>query len=270
MEKVTFGKSIEYLTDDDFTDCPKLKTFVISSDNLNVESANRMTFSRNHANLNIVVPKELEKRYKTVYFSSLSECINRSKDNINYPVTVNGEMFTNKKLTIKFGNGTAAFDPETNALTLDNATITKYAKVSPLDEKKVIGDGMIESKLDDLTIILKGTNVMKWADSNAGLDGNGIDAWGSLTIKDSGTLGIEWEEKVYSEDYKTAKYPKIYSTGDMVINGAAIRVIYPTNYEEPTWGKTYTEKINIDSNAHYSEYTHGVITHTEKPITIIN
>ena len=131
MEKVTFGKSIEYLDDSDFEDCPKLKTFVISSDNLNVERANQMTFSRNDANINIVVPKELETKYKTIYFPNLSECVNRSKDNINYPVTVNGEMFTNKKLTIKCGNGTATFDPSTNTVTLNNATITHRVEVSP-------------------------------------------------------------------------------------------------------------------------------------------
>ena len=103
-----------------------------------------------------------------VYFPNLSECVNRSEDNINYPLTVNGEIFTSKKLKIKCGNGTAEFDPASNILTLDNAAITKYTMVSPSNDRKIIGDGMIESKLDKLTIILKGNNVMKWADSNTG------------------------------------------------------------------------------------------------------
>ena len=105
----------------------------------------------------------------------MNERINRSDSTVYYPLTVNGEMFASDHLTIKCGDGTAVFDPETNTLTLDNATVTKYAKVSPSEERRVTNDGVIESRLDDLTIVLKGTNVMKWAEPNIGVVGNGID-----------------------------------------------------------------------------------------------
>lgn len=42
-----------------------------------------------------------------------------------YPIWVNGEQFTSKHLTIPCGNGSAVYEPETNAITLNSAKITR-------------------------------------------------------------------------------------------------------------------------------------------------
>lgn len=64
----------------------------------------------------------------------------------NYDLSVNGEQFTSEKLTIQCGEGTATYDPATQNLTLDNASITN-----------AVDYGGIDSKLtSDLTITLQG------------------------------------------------------------------------------------------------------------------
>ena len=42
-----------------------------------------------------------------------------------YGLYVNGEPFTSEKLSIKCGDGTATYDPDTATLTLNDAAITK-------------------------------------------------------------------------------------------------------------------------------------------------
>lgn len=63
----------------------------------------------------------------------------------NYDLSVNGEQFTSEKLTIQCGEGTATYDPATQNLTLNNASITN-----------AVDYGGIDSELTgDLTITLR-------------------------------------------------------------------------------------------------------------------
>lgn len=69
-------------------------------------------------------------------------------DTTQYDLFVNGEQFTSEKLTIECGEGTATYDPATQTLALNNASITN-----------AIDYGGIHSKLTgDLTITLQGSN----------------------------------------------------------------------------------------------------------------
>lgn len=69
-------------------------------------------------------------------------------DTTQYDLFVNGEQFTSERLTIECGEGTATYDPATQTLALNNASITNAADY-----------GGIKSKLTgNLTITLQGSN----------------------------------------------------------------------------------------------------------------
>lgn len=92
----------------------------------------------------------------------------------NYNLSVNGEQFTSEKLTIQCGEGTATYDPATQNLTLDNASITN-----------AVDYGGIDSELTgDLTITLQGSNQITFNDNI------GIMATGNVIFHGSGSLAI--------------------------------------------------------------------------------
>lgn len=95
-------------------------------------------------------------------------------DTTQYDLFVNGEQFTSEKLTIECGEGTATYDPATQTLALNNASIANTA-----------GYGGIASNLTgDLTIALQGNNSIT-------LDDNmGIMAAGNIEITGPGNLAI--------------------------------------------------------------------------------
>lgn len=99
-------------------------------------------------------------------------------DTTQYDLFVNGEQFTNERLTIECGEGTATYDPATQTLALNNAAITNAADY-----------GGIKSKLTgNLTITLQGSNYITF-DDNMGIMASGnvaIQGPGSLTINVAG------------------------------------------------------------------------------------
>ena len=105
----------------------------------------------------------------------------------NYGLYVNGEQFTSEKLSIVCGEGTAAYDPNTKTLSLNNAVITNGGKSdeNPKYGIRVVGD-------TDLTIKLSGTNSITLA------NGGGIFADGSsdnYNIIGGGklTIDVKWD-----------------------------------------------------------------------------
>lgn len=73
----------------------------------------------------------------------------------DYNLSVNGERFTSEKLTIQCGEGTATYDPATQNLTLNNASITN-----------AVDYGGIDSELtSDLTITLQGSSQITFSDN---------------------------------------------------------------------------------------------------------
>lgn len=95
-------------------------------------------------------------------------------DTTQYDLFVNGEQFTSEKLTIECGEGTATYDPATQTLALNNASIANTA-----------GYGGIASNLTgDLTITLQGNNSITFDDNM------GIMAAGNVEITGPGNLAI--------------------------------------------------------------------------------
>lgn len=95
-------------------------------------------------------------------------------DTSQYDLFVNGEQFTSEKLTIECGEGTATYDPATQTLTLNNASITN-----------AVDYGGIDSKLtSNLTIALQGGNSITFDDNM------GIRAAGNVEITGPGSLKI--------------------------------------------------------------------------------
>lgn len=95
-------------------------------------------------------------------------------DTSQYDLFVNGEQFTSEKLTIECGEGTATYEPATQTLTLNNASITNAADY-----------GGIRSELtSDLTIALQGSNSITFDDNM------GIMAAGSIEILGPGSLEV--------------------------------------------------------------------------------
>lgn len=95
-------------------------------------------------------------------------------DTSYYDLYVNGEQFTSDNLTIECGEGTATYDPATQTLTLNNASVTNAADY-----------GGIRSELtSDLTIALQGSNHITFDDNM------GIMAAGNVEITGPGSLAI--------------------------------------------------------------------------------
>lgn len=95
-------------------------------------------------------------------------------DTSYYDLYVNGERFTSDNLTIECGEGTATYEPATQTLTLNNASITNTADY-----------GGIRSELtSDLTIALQGSNSIAFDDNM------GIMAAGNVEITGPGNLAI--------------------------------------------------------------------------------
>lgn len=75
-------------------------------------------------------------------------------DITHYSLHVNGEFFSSDKLIIRCGSGTAQFNPESNTLTLNNATLSKTPT-----KGNFYADSAIGSALSDLTVVFNGKTV---------------------------------------------------------------------------------------------------------------
>ena len=96
-------------------------------------------------------------------------------DTSYYDLYVNGERFTSDNLAIECGEGTATYDPATQTLTLDNASITN-----------ALGSGGIYSGLtSDLNIVLQGENRITFDDNM------GVMATGNIELSGSGSHTID-------------------------------------------------------------------------------
>ena len=94
----------------------------------------------------------------------------------NYDLYVNGEQFTSEKLSIKCGDGTATYDPDTETLTLNDAAITKGVTNNNY--------GIIMNGNTNLNITLSGKNSINLQ------EGGGIIASSDVKITGSGKLSV--------------------------------------------------------------------------------
>ena len=126
-----------------------------------------------------------------------------------YDLYVNGERFTSDKLTIACGSGTATFDPSTNTLTLNNATIDTGCIIKQIHDPRdhenynnsIYG---IYSKIDTLKVIVNGNNTISTTktDESAVLKLNTISGFycsGNLEISGNGKLKVDISDISYDQ-----------------------------------------------------------------------
>ena len=148
-------------------------------------------------------------------------------DTTQYDLFVNGEQFTSEKPTIECGEGTATYDPATQTLTLNNASITNAADY-----------GGINSKLTgDLTIALQGSNQITFDDNM------GIMAAGNVEITGPGNLAI----------YVAGETKDGLSVaGDVSVRGTSLSVNAPGGIGIASDGTVSLDNAQVTSAALYA------------------
>ena len=210
LESVTLPPSSLTLYGKAFYGCKNLKTvnIVKPSDDFDMSNykvnsrcsdgdLSTAPFANTDINLVIYVPEDLEDTFKSEYMPYYADRINPAQSINRYPVSVNGEVFSQNNLVISCGGGSATFDPDSNTLTLDNAEITQEAQKYFADFETQ--RPAIASEIDGLSIIFIGDNRVVggpideyedenfvWHDARPGLDG--IESIGSLNISGDGTF----------------------------------------------------------------------------------
>ena len=148
-------------------------------------------------------------------------------DTTQYDLFVNGEQFTNERLTIECGEGTATYDPATQTLALNNASITNAADY-----------GGIKSKLTgNLTITLQGNNYITFDDNM------GIMASGNVAIQGPGSLAIN----VAGETMDGMSV-----TGDVSVRGTSLAVNAPGGVGIASNGTVSIDNAHVTSAALYA------------------
>lgn len=150
-------------------------------------------------------------------------------DTTQYDLFVNGEQFTNERLTIECGEGTATYDPATQTLALNNAAITNAADY-----------GGIKSKLTgNLTITLQGSNYITFDDNM------GIMASGNVAIQGPGSLTIN----VAGE---TMDGISVTGAGDVSVRGTNLVIKAPGGIGIASDGTVSIDNAHVTSAALYA------------------
>lgn len=220
-----------------FDGCTNLKKVYV---NYNTEtqgsiyySLSQGTFTGAGKDLVVYVPEKDLDMYNEM-FPTIAYLFNADEDDVRYPLTVNGQVVTQKNLTIQCGDGTATFDPETSTLTLENADLTDtlfahFMKTYTIDEEGIWisyqASGIV-SDLPKLNIVLKGRNVIHTSNGDLPYF---LTAYQNVDITGDGSI----EASFYSENYlitdpetgesvpKPASTGALYTTvdGDLTLDG---------------------------------------------------
>ncbi|NLW69607.1 MAG: hypothetical protein GX061_00765 [Eubacteriaceae bacterium] len=138
-----------------------------------------------------------------------------------YDLWVNNERFTDGKLSVVCGSGTAVYDPAENKLTLNDATITQGYEYSEY------GDAAgIYIKIDGLTIELKGDNFINDTAPGSTITADAISTYEidpsyacirhDLTVVGLGKLTIDVNAQWYGYG--------IYCTGDLTLDKVTLDI----------------------------------------------
>lgn len=205
LAEITIPSTVKSIDSSAFDGCTGLVSVTF-------ESATPPAFSYNVFNpsqpaFRIHVPEGSEEAYIAALGEDFAGYILDS-GTLFYPLFVNGERFRSDKLTIACGDGTAMFDPDTNTLTLTNATITEYGG-------KYGYCGAINSGFENLTIVLVGENTI-----NSEGDSINSDVGCNLVITGDGTLTTNKQMDLGRD----SGYGGNNDTGDLVIDGATVNV----------------------------------------------
>lgn len=147
-------------------------------------------------------------------------------DTSYYDLYVNGERFTSDNLAIECGEGTATYDPATQTLTLDNASITN-----------ALGSGGIYSGLtSDLNIVLQGENRITFDDNM------GVMATGNIELLGSGSLII---------DVAGETRDGISAAGNVSVHGTTLNINAPGGVGIASDGSVFVDNAKLTSHALY-------------------
>lgn len=145
-------------------------------------------------------------------------------DTSYYDLYVNGERFTSDNLAIECGEGTATYDPATQTLTLDNASITN-----------ALGSGGIYSGLtSDLNIVLQGENRITFDDNM------GVMATGNIELSGSGSLTI---------DVAGETKDGISAAGNVSVHGTTLNINAPGGIGIASDGSVFVDNAKLTSHA---------------------
>ena len=148
-------------------------------------------------------------------------------DTSYYDLYVNGERFTSDNLAIECGEGTATYDPATQTLTLDNASITN-----------ALGSGGIYSGLtSDLNIVLQGENRITFDDNM------GVMATGNIELSGSGSLTI---------DVAGETKDGISAVGSVSVCGTTLSINAPGGVGIVSDGSVIVDNAKLTSHALYA------------------
>ena len=148
-------------------------------------------------------------------------------DTSYYDLYVNGERFTSDNLAIECGEGTATYDPATQTLTLDNASITN-----------ALGSGGIYSGLtSDLNIVLQGENRITFDDNM------GVMATGNIELSGSGSLTI---------DVAGETRDGISAAGNVSVHGTTLNINAPGGVGICSDGSVFVDNARLTSHALYA------------------
>ncbi len=211
-----------------FEGCTNLKKVYV---NYNTETQGSIhyalseeTFKGAGKDLVVYVPEKDIDMYNQM-FPTISYLFNADEEDVRYPLTVNGQVVTQKNLTIPCGEGTATFDPETSTLTLDNADMTDslfahFMKTHYIDEEDNwfgYQASAIISDLPELNIVLKGKNVVHTSNGDLPYF---LTSYQNVNITGDGSI----EASFYSENY-LVEDPE---TGESVPKPASTGALYTT------------------------------------------
>lgn len=150
-------------------------------------------------------------------------------DTSYYDLYVNGERFTSDNLTIECGEGTATYDPATQTLALNDASITN-----------AIDYGGIHSKLTgDLAITLQGSNSITFDDNM------GIMAAGNIEITGPGNLAI-------NVDGETKDGISVTGNGNVSVRETSLAVNAPGGIGIASDGTVSFDNAQVKSAALYA------------------
>lgn len=206
LTKITVPATVTVIGSNAFSGCSSLVSVTFES--ATPPTVLQNSFSPMQPAFRIHVPKGSEEAYISKLGDDFAPYI---LNNIQqYPLYVNAQRIRSDKLTVKCGDGTAVFDPDSNTLTLTNAAITEYGGNYGYG-------GAINSGLENLTIVLVGDNIIN-------TEGDSIDtAMGcSLVIAGDGTLTANGQLDLGREP--SLAYDGNNDTGDLVIDGATVNV----------------------------------------------
>lgn len=148
-------------------------------------------------------------------------------DTSYYDLYVNGERFTSDNLATECGEGTATYDPATQTLTLDNASITN-----------ALGSGGIYSGLtSDLNIVLQGENRITFDDNM------GVMATGNIELSGSGSLTI---------DVAGETRDGISAAGNVSVHGTTLNINAPGGVGIASDGSVFVDNAKLTSHALYA------------------